>query len=119
MITQICATGVAVAFPPGTPNARPRLLLTTQIVLTGLCVYTNGWGALLAVGFVFAAGGVGAVLRELKPLLHLECMTVAGETLAQRLDAPEGPVDRLLAGARPAAACGRCGRLYRPSVSVP
>jgi dihydroxy-acid dehydratase len=33
-----------------------------------------------------AAGGVGAVLRELKPLLHLDCMTVAGETLGQRLE---------------------------------
>src|SRR5690606_27464372 len=29
----------------------------------------------------FFAGGVGAVLRELKPLLHLDCMTVTGETL--------------------------------------
>src|SRR3989440_510412 len=33
----------------------------------------------------FAAGGVGAVLRELKPLLHLDCMTVTGETLGERL----------------------------------
>lgn len=33
----------------------------------------------------FAAGGIGAVLRELKPLLYLECMTVAGETLGDRL----------------------------------
>ncbi len=55
VFTQMCTTAVAVAFPPGTPNAKPRLLLTTQIALTGLCVYVNGWGALLAVGFVFAA----------------------------------------------------------------
>ena len=40
---------------PARSNARPRLLLTAQIVLIGLCVYANGWGALLAVGFVFAA----------------------------------------------------------------
>jgi dihydroxy-acid dehydratase len=33
----------------------------------------------------FAAGGMGALLRELKPLLHLDCMTVTGETLAERL----------------------------------
>ena len=33
----------------------------------------------------FAAGGMGAVLRELKPLLHLDCPTVAGETLGERL----------------------------------
>jgi dihydroxy-acid dehydratase len=32
-----------------------------------------------------AAGGMGALLRELKPLLHLDAMTVTGETLAQRL----------------------------------
>ena len=43
---------------------------------------------------LFAAGGIGAVLRELKPLLHLDCMTVAGQTLAERLAALEGPVDR-------------------------
>src|SRR4051794_11286197 len=43
---------------------------------------------------LFAAGGIGAVLRELKPLLNLDCLTVAGETLGERLAAPQGPVDR-------------------------
>ena len=33
-----------------------------------------------------AAGGLGAVLRELQPLLHLDCMTVTGETLGERLE---------------------------------
>jgi dihydroxy-acid dehydratase len=43
----------------------------------------------------FAAGGIGAVLRELKPLLHLDCMTVTGETLGERLAAEDGAyVDR-------------------------
>jgi dihydroxy-acid dehydratase len=43
----------------------------------------------------FAAGGIGAVLRELKPLLHLDVMTISGETLGQRLAAEEGDyVDR-------------------------
>jgi dihydroxy-acid dehydratase len=32
-----------------------------------------------------AAGGMGALLRELKPLLNLDCMTVTGETLGERL----------------------------------
>jgi dihydroxy-acid dehydratase len=32
-----------------------------------------------------AAGGMGALLRELKPLLHLDAMTVTGETLGERL----------------------------------
>jgi dihydroxy-acid dehydratase len=38
----------------------------------------------------FAAGGIGAVLRELKPLLDLDCMTITGETLGQRLAAEAG-----------------------------
>jgi dihydroxy-acid dehydratase len=43
----------------------------------------------------FAAGGVGAVLRELKPLLNLDCLTVTGETLGQRLATEDGHyVDR-------------------------
>jgi dihydroxy-acid dehydratase len=34
----------------------------------------------------FAAGGMSALLRELRPLLHLDCVNVLGETLAERLD---------------------------------
>ena len=34
---------------------------------------------------LFYAGGIPAVLRELLPLLHGDCMTVTGETLAQNL----------------------------------
>jgi dihydroxy-acid dehydratase len=40
------------------------------------------------------AGGLGVVLRELKPLLNLDCMTVTGETLGERLEAPLGKIDR-------------------------
>jgi len=44
---------------------------------------------------LFAAGGIGAVLRELRPLLHLDCATVTGETLGDRLAQGEGDfVDR-------------------------
>jgi len=44
---------------------------------------------------LFAAGGIGAVLRELTPLLHLDCMTVTGDRLADRLGAAStGFVDR-------------------------
>jgi dihydroxy-acid dehydratase len=42
----------------------------------------------------FAAGGLGAVLRELKPLLDLDAITVTGETLGQRLEAQAPWVDR-------------------------
>jgi dihydroxy-acid dehydratase len=37
----------------------------------------------------FAAGGMSAVLRELRPLLDLDCVAVTGETLRQRLDSEE------------------------------
>ena len=43
----------------------------------------------------FAAGGLGAVLRELAPSLHRECLTVTGATLGERLTVEEGAfVDR-------------------------
>ena len=48
-----------------------------------------------------AAGGMGALLRELKPLLHLDCMTVTGETLGERLDVDDsGYVDRTIIATR-------------------
>jgi dihydroxy-acid dehydratase len=48
----------------------------------------------------FASGGMGALLRELKPLLHLDCMTVTGETLGERLADDAAPyVDRSIIAA--------------------
>ncbi|MCX7892607.1 MAG: dihydroxy-acid dehydratase [Burkholderiales bacterium] len=41
-----------------------------------------------------AAGGIGAVMRELAGLLHLDARTVTGETLGERLAAPLPWVDR-------------------------
>jgi dihydroxy-acid dehydratase len=43
-----------------------------------------------------AAGGMGALLRELKPLLHLDTIDVTGRTLAERLEEPLDWVDRKL-----------------------
>jgi dihydroxy-acid dehydratase len=43
---------------------------------------------------LYGAGGVGALMRELRPLLHLDCMTVAGMTLAEVLDRHPAWVDR-------------------------
>jgi dihydroxy-acid dehydratase len=43
---------------------------------------------------LFSAGGIGAVMRELKPLLHLDVMTVTGETLGERLSGEAPWVDR-------------------------
>ena len=42
----------------------------------------------------YAAGGVGAVLRELKPLLHLDTIDVEGRTLGERMSDPVEWVDR-------------------------
>jgi dihydroxy-acid dehydratase len=42
----------------------------------------------------FAAGGLGAVLRELGEQLHLDCLTVTGETLGDRMKGDDAWVDR-------------------------
>ncbi|MEN2978832.1 dihydroxy-acid dehydratase [Tistrella bauzanensis] len=49
-----------------------------------------------------AAGGIGAVLRELAPMLNLDCLTVSGETLGERLAVPAPYVDRAVVRARAA-----------------
>jgi len=43
-----------------------------------------------------AAGGMGALLRELKPLLNLDTVDVTGRTLAQRLEQPLDWVDHAI-----------------------
>src|SRR6478752_1519460 len=49
----------------------------------------------------FAGGGMGALLRELKDLLHLDCRTVTGETLGERLGQEGGEwVDRTIIAER-------------------
>ena len=42
------------------------------------------------------AGGMGTLLRELQPLLHLDCQTVTGETMRLRLQNPPDYVDRAI-----------------------
>jgi dihydroxy-acid dehydratase len=44
----------------------------------------------------FAAGGMSAVLQELKPMLDLDCLTVTGERLGERLARPPEWVDRAI-----------------------
>jgi dihydroxy-acid dehydratase len=71
-------------------------LSDTTPVLVNLKPVGNGY-----MEDFFAAGGMGALLRELKPLLHLDCLTVTGETLGERLDAEADPyVDRTIIAAR-------------------
>jgi dihydroxy-acid dehydratase len=62
-----------------------RLSETTP-VLVNLKPVGNGY-----MEDFFAAGGMGALLRELEPLLNLDCTTVTGETLGQRLAGGSGP----------------------------
>ena len=47
-----------------------------------------------------AAGGLRAVLWELRDLLHLDCMTVSGERLGERLKSPPEFVDRAVVRSR-------------------
>jgi dihydroxy-acid dehydratase len=49
---------------------------------------------------LFAAGGIGAVLREIRDLLHLDCATVAGQTLRERLAEEDPWVDRAVVRGR-------------------
>jgi dihydroxy-acid dehydratase len=61
-----------------------------------------------------AAGGLGAVLREIRDLLHLDCRTVGGETLGERLAADDPWVDRAVVRSRtePFAAQGGLVALF-------
>ena len=79
----------AIAGRAGVPVSLQRLneLSDTTPVLVNLKPVGNGY-----MEDFFAAGGVGALLRELKDLLHLDAMTVTGETLGERL-AHEGEGD--------------------------
>ena len=71
-------------------------LSDTTPVLVNLKPVGNGY-----MEDFFAAGGVGALLRELKDLLHLDAMTVTGETLGQRLDYDSGDwIDRSIIAER-------------------
>src|SRR6185437_6926688 len=55
-------------------------LSDTTPVLVNLKPVGNGY-----MEDFFAGGGMGALMRELKDLLHLDAMTVTGETLGERL----------------------------------
>jgi dihydroxy-acid dehydratase len=82
----------AIAGRAGVPVSLKRLneLSDTTPVLVNLKPVGNGY-----MEDFFAAGGIGALLRELKDLLHLDAMTVIGETLGERLAHDAGAfVDR-------------------------
>jgi dihydroxy-acid dehydratase len=76
----------AIAGRAGVPVSLERLneLSDTTPVLVNLKPVGNGY-----MEDFFAAGGMGALMRELKDLLHLDAMTVTGETLGERLGAEE------------------------------
>jgi dihydroxy-acid dehydratase len=80
----------------GLPLAKLNALSDETPVLVNLKPTGSGY-----MEDFFAAGGMGAVLRELKDLLHLGALTVTGETLGERLDAEAGGwVDRSVIAAR-------------------
>ena len=89
----------AIAGRAGIPYRSQRLneLSDTTPVLVNLKPVGNGY-----MEDFFAAGGMGALLRELKDLLHLDCMTVTGETLDESLPAHAGDdwVDRSIIAER-------------------
>jgi dihydroxy-acid dehydratase len=72
----------AIAGRAGVPVSLQRLneLSDTTPVLVNLKPVGNGY-----MEDFFAGGGMGALMRELKDLLHLDAMTVTGETLGERL----------------------------------
>jgi dihydroxy-acid dehydratase len=72
----------AIAGRAGIPLSLQRLneLSDTTPVLVNLKPVGSGY-----MEDFFAAGGIGALMREMKDLLHLDAMTVTGETLGERL----------------------------------
>jgi dihydroxy-acid dehydratase len=71
-------------------------LSDTTPVLVNLKPVGNGY-----MEDFYAAGGMGALLRELKPLLHLDCVTVTGDTLGERLEEDASSyVDRSIIASR-------------------
>ncbi len=88
----------AIAGRAGVEISLQRLneLSDTTPVLVNLKPVGNGY-----MEDFFSAGGMGALLRELEPLLHLDCLTVTGETLGERIrgDAPSH-VDRTIIASR-------------------
>jgi dihydroxy-acid dehydratase len=88
----------AIAGRAGVPVSLKRLneLSDTTPVLVNLKPVGNGY-----MEDFYAAGGIGALLRELKDLLHLDALTVTGETLGQRLGVDDaGFVDRSIIAER-------------------
>jgi dihydroxy-acid dehydratase len=89
---------MAIAGRAGVPVSLQRLneLSDSTPVLVNLKPVGNGY-----MEDFFAAGGMGALMRELKDLLHLDAMTVTGETLGERLGADgEAWIDRSIIAER-------------------
>ena len=89
----------AIAGRAGVPVSLQKLneLSDSTPVLVNLKPVGNGY-----MEDFFAAGGMGALMRELKDLLHLDAMTVTGETLGERLahEDADAYVDRTIIAER-------------------
>ena len=105
----------AIAGRAGIPISLQRLneLSDATPVLVNLKPVGNGY-----MEDFFAAGGMGALMRELSDLLHLDCLTVTGETLGERLKHDDaGVIAPLLRSARSRskqkAAWWHCSEIWR------
>ena len=106
----------AIAGRAGVPVSLKRLneLSDTTPVLVNLKPVGNGY-----MEDFFAAGGMGALMRELKDLLHLDAMTVTGETLGERLEYDSDAwIDRTIIAERKSrwsrkAGWWRCSAIWR------
>jgi dihydroxy-acid dehydratase len=88
----------AIAGRAGVPVSLERLnvLSDTTPVLVNLKPVGNGY-----MEDFFAAGGMGALMREIKDLLHLDAVTITGETLGERLGVDSADfVDRTIIAPR-------------------
>ena len=57
LIAVATTMSFTLAFPPGGPRAKPVLHLGVEIFVIAIAIYAVGWGAVLGVGFLFAAIG--------------------------------------------------------------
>jgi diguanylate cyclase (GGDEF)-like protein/PAS domain S-box-containing protein len=83
-VAQIATLGLSLAFPPGSERAKPVLHLAVEIAVIALVIYVTGWGAVLAVGFVYAAASHMSSdgSRLARPAMVFTALAItAGETV--------------------------------------
>ena len=79
LMAQLGSTLFALAFPPGTPRAKPVVHLVIEMALIGVAIYCTGWGPLLTVGFIFSASGHMGIdgSRLGRPAIFISALVIA------------------------------------------